>query len=105
MVSTLLKLQTYIEKIKKEDKKINAFLQLNTNAEEKAKEIDAKIKLGKAGKLAGEIISVKSNINVLGLNASCASKTLENYKSTYDASVIEKIRKEDGVIIGMANMD
>ena len=105
MVSTLLKLQTYLEKIKKEDKKINAFLQLNPEAIAKAKEIDAKIKLGKAGKLAGEIISVKSNINVLGLNASCASKTLENYKSTYDADVIKKIKTEDGLIIGMTNMD
>ena len=35
----------------------------------------------------------------------CASKTLENYKALYDATVIEKIKAEDGVIIGMLNMD
>jgi aspartyl-tRNA(Asn)/glutamyl-tRNA(Gln) amidotransferase subunit A len=50
-------------------------------------------------------IGIKSNINVQGLNASCASKTLENYKCPYDASVIEKIKAEDGIIIGMLNMD
>jgi aspartyl-tRNA(Asn)/glutamyl-tRNA(Gln) amidotransferase subunit A len=101
-------LQKYLNEIKKNDKqgkKINAFLQLNPDAEKQAKEIDEKIKKGKAGKLAGKIIAVKSNINVLGLNASCASKVLENYKCPYDATVIEKIKNEDGIIIGMTNMD
>ncbi|MDO8659976.1 MAG: Asp-tRNA(Asn)/Glu-tRNA(Gln) amidotransferase subunit GatA [Candidatus Parcubacteria bacterium] len=105
MTSTLQTLQKYLAEIQKNDKqgkKINAFLQLNPEAEKQAKEIDAK---KNKGKLAGKIIAVKSNINVLGLNASCASKTLENYKSTYDATVISKIKKEDGLIIGMTNMD
>jgi len=107
-MTTLSNLQKYLDEIKKNDKqgkKINAFLQLNPEAEKQAKEIDEKIKKGKAGKLAGKIIAVKANINVLGLNASCASKTLENYKSPYDATVISKIKKEDGLIIGMTNMD
>ena len=70
-----------------------------------AEEVDRKIKSGKAGKLAGKIIAVKSCINVKGEIASCGSKTLENYRAPYDATVIEKIRKEDGIIIGMTNMD
>ena len=94
-----------LEKIKKEDKKINAFIELNPNVIKEAEEIEKKIKSGKAGKLAGKIIAIKSNINVKGLRATCASKTLENYKSTFDATVIQKIRKEDGLIIGMTNMD
>jgi aspartyl-tRNA(Asn)/glutamyl-tRNA(Gln) amidotransferase subunit A len=102
------KLKKYLSEIEKNDKKgkkINAFLQLNPNAIEEAKIIDGKIKKREAGKLAGKIIAVKSNINVRGLNASCGSKVLESYKSSYDARVIEKIKKEDGLIIGMANMD
>lgn len=98
----------FFERIKKEDKKgkkINAFLQLNNDALKEAREIDKKIKQGKAGRLAGLAIGVKSNINVSGLNASCASKTLENYKSAYDAAVISKIKREGGIIIGMTNMD
>lgn len=98
-------IKQFLEKIKKNEKSINAFLELNKNALKEAKEIDKKIKKGKAGKLAGLAIAVKSNINVRGMTASCASKTLENYKASYDATVIEKIRNEDGIIIGMTNMD
>lgn len=102
------KLKKYLQEIEKNDKsgkKTNAFLQLNPRAMEEAKKIDEKIKKGNAGKLAGQIISVKANINVLGLNASCGSKVLENYQSTYDADVIKKIKEQDGLILGMANMD
>src|SRR3989344_4585725 len=105
MVSVVQKLQSYLKEIEKNDKKgkkINAFLELNPNAIEEAKKIDSK---SKKGKLAGKIIAVKSNINVKGLTTNCASKTLENYKATYDADVIKKIKKEDGLIIGMTNMD
>ncbi len=96
------KVKAYLEKIKKEDKKINAFLHLNENALNEAREIDKK---AKKGRLYGYVIAVKSNINVKGMICNCASKTLEDYRAPYDASVISKIRAEDGVIIGMTNMD
>ena len=104
-MNTQQKLQKYLSEIKKNDKqgkKINAFLQLNPLALEQAKKIDSK---KNKGKLAGKIIAVKANINVKELNASCASKTLEDYKATYDATVIKKIREEDGLIIGITNCD
>src|SRR3989344_1067869 len=88
-MTTQKKVKTYLEKIKKEDKKINAFLELNPNVLEEARKLDNK--KGKKGKLYGYVLAVKSNINVLGLTASCASKTLEDYRATYDATVIEKI--------------
>jgi len=95
----------FLDKIKKDNKKLNAILHLNPDALKQAREIDKKIKKGKAGKLAGLAIAIKSNINVKGLIANCASKTLENYRSSYDATAISKIKAEDGIIIGMANCD
>jgi len=98
-------IKSFIDKIRKEDKKINAVLHINEKAIEQAKEVDKKIKQGKAGKLAGLGFIVKSNINVLGMICNCASKTLENYRATYNATVIDKLLKEDAIILGMANMD
>jgi aspartyl-tRNA(Asn)/glutamyl-tRNA(Gln) amidotransferase subunit A len=96
----------FITKIRKDNPDLNAILHLNESATLQAKEIDKKIKSGKKiGKLAGLGFIVKSNINVLGLICNCASKTLENYKGTFNATVIEKLLKEDAIIIGMANMD
>lgn len=95
-----------LERIKKLDDEINAFIELNPDAIAKAKAVDKKIGNGEeVGKLAGLAIAVKTNINTKGLRATCASNTLENYVSTYDAEVIKRVRSEDGIIIGINNMD
>jgi len=104
------KLKKYLEEIEKNNKKgkkINAILQVRDEKEliEEARRIQKKIDSGKAGKLAGKVIAIKANINVKGMNCSCASKVLENYIAPYDATVVKRIRQEDGLIIGIANMD
>ncbi len=91
--------------IKEKNKQINAILYVNPSALEDAKKADEKIRNGNAGKLAGLAIGIKANINVKGMPISCASKTLEDYYGTYDADVVEKIKKEDGIIIGILNCD
>lgn len=96
------KVAGYLATIKKENKKLNIFLQVNERALEEAREIDAK---KKKGRLYGYVFAIKSNINVKGIICNCASKTLAEYRAPYDATVISKIRAEDGVIIGMVNMD
>jgi len=98
--------QRALERIKKMDKKVNSFIELNPDAVAEAEAIDRRLKKGaQVGKLAGLAIGVKSNLNVKGLRATCASKTLENYVSTHDAVAVERVREEDGVIIGVNNMD
>jgi len=97
------KVKGFLSRIKSDDSRIGAFLELNPDVLKEAREFDKRNR--KKGKLFGYVFGVKSNINVKGLTASCASKTLENYKSTYDASVIKKIKMEDGLIIGMLNCD
>jgi aspartyl-tRNA(Asn)/glutamyl-tRNA(Gln) amidotransferase subunit A len=100
------KVKKFLDKIQKENGKINAFLHLNKAAVEEARAIDEKVKkTGKKGKLYGYFFAVKSNINVKGMICNCASRVLENYVAPYDATAISKIKEEDGVIIGMTNMD
>lgn len=98
------KVKLYLANIKKFDKIVNAFLEVRDEKEliAEAKKLDSK---SKKGKLYGYVIGVKSNICVSGLKASCASKTLEDYEAPYDATVISKIKEEDGLIIGMLNCD
>ena len=87
-------------------KNLNIFLKLNEEAIEQAKTIDKRIKEGKKiGKLAGLCFAVKSNISVKGIETNCASKVLEGYVSSYNATVINKLKSEDAILLGMTNMD
>src|SRR3989344_4880861 len=96
--------KNFLSTIKKDNKELNIFLYVaEKEALTQAKAVDKKLKSKNAGKLAGLTIAVKSNINVIGMPISCASKTLENYQGTYDADVITKIKAEDGIIIGITN--
>ena len=95
----------YLQRIE-EEKHLNAFIEtFNASAKAQAVEIDAKIKAGKAGKLAGLIISIKDNICYQGHQVSASSKMLEGFESLYSSTVVERLLKEDAIIIGRTNCD
>ncbi len=100
--------QTVLESlkvIKELNPKINAFLEVyEEEALKKAEEIDKK-PLEQRGRLAGLPIAIKDNILYKGHKVSCASKMLENFVAPYNSSVVEKLLKEDAIIIGRTNMD
>lgn len=106
-ITALDNLEESLKIIKSKNDKINAFLEIKEEeAVQAAEKVDAKIKKGqKIGKLAGLTIGVKSNINIEDFIISAASKTLENYIGSYDATVIKRIKAEDGIILGTTNMD
>ena len=106
-ITALDNLEMFCKNIEKKNDIYNAFLEVDKNsALECAEDIDSRIKNGeKVGKLAGIVVGVKSNLNVADFHITAASKTLENYLGSYDATVIKRIKKEDGIIIGMTNMD
>ena len=100
-------LENFLSTIEKSNPSINAFIGINKAvALDKAKEIDEKIKNNEeVGPLAGLVFGIKANINVQGEIISAASKTLENYYGSYDASVVKYIKENDGIIVGICNMD
>jgi aspartyl-tRNA(Asn)/glutamyl-tRNA(Gln) amidotransferase subunit A len=55
--------------------------------------------------MTGIPVAIKDNILIEGRIASAASKILENYKATYDATVIKKLKDEGAVFLGRTNMD
>jgi len=95
------------KEIKKQDKKIHAFLSLNEKgALEQAKAADKKIKEGKGiCGLGGIPAAIKDNMLIEDLPCTAGSKILENYKATYNATVIEKLKGEGAVFLGKTNMD
>ncbi len=55
--------------------------------------------------LCGIPLAIKDNILIEGKIASAASKMLENYRATYDATVITKLKKAGALFVGRTNMD
>jgi len=99
--------QYYLDKIKKEDKKINAVITVTADlALEQAKFVDRKIAAGELiGVLEGVPCLIKDNILLAGVPATAGSKILENYMAAYDATVIKKLKKVGVVFLGKTNMD
>ncbi|MCA9458995.1 MAG: aspartyl/glutamyl-tRNA amidotransferase subunit A [Nanoarchaeota archaeon] len=105
-LSCLSNLNHFLDNIKKKNKEFNIFLELNPNAKARAKELDEKVKnSGKLGSLFGLVFATKSNISVKDMYISCASKTLKNYKGTFNADVIEMLEAQDAIHIGIVNND
>ncbi len=62
-------------------------------------------KFNPGGMLSGVPGIIKDNICQQDRIASCASKMLENYRATYDATAIERLKSEGALLIGRANLD
>jgi aspartyl-tRNA(Asn)/glutamyl-tRNA(Gln) amidotransferase subunit A len=96
-----------LDRIPRMDRDVHAFLSVaKDEALERAREIDKRVRRGeKIGRLAGITIAVKDNICVRGMPATCGSKILEGFRPPYDATVIERIKAQDGIVVGKTNMD
>jgi aspartyl-tRNA(Asn)/glutamyl-tRNA(Gln) amidotransferase subunit A len=99
--------QAVFEQIHTHEDKINAYVTLvEKEAIQKAKDIDKKISEGKpVGKLAGVSIAIKDAICTKAIPTTCSSRMLQNFVPPYNAEVIERIKQQDGIIIGKTNMD
>lgn len=87
-------------------KHLNAFLSVyEKDAFQQATEVDAKIKNGTAGKLAGLVVALKDVISYSGHPLQAGSKILSGFNSQFNATVVNRLLKEDAIIIGRNNCD
>jgi len=86
-----------------ENKEYNCFITLDKDrAMDRAIELENK---EVDNLLFGIPIVLKDNMMTKDLRTTCASKMLENFIPTYDATVVEKINNKNMIIIGKTNMD
>jgi aspartyl-tRNA(Asn)/glutamyl-tRNA(Gln) amidotransferase subunit A len=97
----------YLDQIKKRDSEIHAFLDVyEDDAFRQARAVDEKIQRGEMiGVLEGIPIAVKDNILIKGKRATAASRVLEHYTASYDATVIKKLKDAGVIFLGKTNMD
>ena len=81
----------FLQRIKKYDPKINAFIQ---TAEKPVKENQDFLP-----------ISVKDNFCTKGIRTTAGSKILDNFIPSYDSTVVKKLKKANLKILGKTNMD
>ncbi|MEQ1645077.1 MAG: Asp-tRNA(Asn)/Glu-tRNA(Gln) amidotransferase subunit GatA [Pyrinomonadaceae bacterium] len=89
------------------NKELNAYLEVYEDAIDAAKRADEAYKKGEhEGKpLLGIPLALKNNILVKGKKATAASKILENYVATYDATVTKRLVDAGAIVIGSTNLD
>jgi aspartyl-tRNA(Asn)/glutamyl-tRNA(Gln) amidotransferase subunit A len=82
------------------DEKIGAYLSFDMEGGAKeAEKANVDLPLG------GVPLAVKDIINVMDQPCTCASKILDGYRATYDATVIRKLRATGAIPFGKTNLD
>ncbi len=99
--------QAVLDRIEEMEPSINAFISVDpAGALEQAEAVDRRRQQGrKLGPLAGIPLALKDVICVAGGRTTCGSRILADYQAPYDATVVEKLRLADAVLIGKTNMD
>ncbi|MBI4117288.1 MAG: Asp-tRNA(Asn)/Glu-tRNA(Gln) amidotransferase subunit GatA [Parcubacteria group bacterium] len=105
--------QEFLELIKKENPKLNAYLEAFHKAgpasphphSAQSADLRAMGDPQSSRPLYGIPCAIKDNILIEDTRCTAGSKILENYISTYDASVIKKLREAGAVFLGKTNLD
>jgi len=108
-VSARAAMQACLDRIQRVDGQIKAFISYDAaDALAQADAADAALAVGESHAqrpLLGVPVAVKDVIAVKGQPLNCGSRILGNFRSPYDATVIEKLKAAGAVVFGRLNMD
>jgi len=95
-----------LDRISAVEETVKAFVSIDADrAISSAREIDQCCSTTTSAILCGIPLAMKDLLCTQGRRTTCGSKILEHFAPPYDATVIEKITKEKGIIIGKTSMD
>jgi aspartyl-tRNA(Asn)/glutamyl-tRNA(Gln) amidotransferase subunit A len=99
--------RAYLERIHRIDPQVKSYMTVSEEvAQEQARNADQRIKTGEGlTPLTGIPYSAKDSLSTRGVNTTCSSKILENYKPFYDCTAIRKLNSASSVLLGKTNMD
>lgn len=99
--------QAYLETIKKEDGRLNAFISvLEEEAEASARRSDERRQAGESfGRLDGIPLAIKDNLCLQHVRTTGGSKLLSAYIPPYTATALERLQTAGMVFLGKTNMD
>jgi aspartyl-tRNA(Asn)/glutamyl-tRNA(Gln) amidotransferase subunit A len=99
--------QAALDRILSVDEELHAFLAVNaTGAIAQARRVDEKVRRGASlGALAGVTVALKDNLVTRDMPTTCGSKILEKYVAPYEATVVERLRAADAIVVGKTNLD
>lgn len=95
----------YKKNVEEKNKELNIFIETFYDIEEQAKIAEGMFKDGSDTLLTGIPFAIKDNMLIKGHHVTAGSKILENYKATYDSTVIDLLKKEGAIFLGRTNMD
>ncbi|MDE2492122.1 MAG: Asp-tRNA(Asn)/Glu-tRNA(Gln) amidotransferase subunit GatA [Elusimicrobia bacterium] len=99
--------RAHLGRVETAEPTVRAFLAvLKDSALESARAVDAKRRAGRPlGALAGVPVALKDNLQLEGVETTCASRILKGHVAAYDATAVRRLKDADAVFLGKTNLD